>query len=152
MIFSLKTLKNYIKRCDFWSCRHFVDRLINLSLIHIQMCIRDRCYDGQQVLHKSLLLLQNEPFHNTSVLLLNIPKVRRPYGYVRIEHIQLSLIHIFPLVGLILFVVQIKDTPISAKEYGKWALIGFCTGIAFSIIWYFVVLASVSSMFKAFSF
>ena len=46
------------------------------------------CYDGQQVLHKSLLLLQNEPFHNTSVLLLNIPKVRRPYGYVRIEHIQ----------------------------------------------------------------
>ena len=55
-----------------------------------------------------------------------------------------------PLVGLILFVVQSKDTPISAKEYGKWALIGFCTGIAFSIIWYFVVLASVSSMFKAF--
>ena len=57
-----------------------------------------------------------------------------------------------PLAGLILFVVQSKDTPISAKEYGKWALIGFCTGIAFSIIWYFVVLASVSSMFKAFSF
>ena len=57
-----------------------------------------------------------------------------------------------PLVGLILFVVQSKDTPISAKEYGKWALIGFCTGIALSIVWYFVVLASVSSMFKAFSF
>ena len=57
-----------------------------------------------------------------------------------------------PLVGLILFVVQSKDTPISAKEYGKWALIGFCTGIVLSIVWYFVVLASVSSMFKAFSF
>lgn len=57
-----------------------------------------------------------------------------------------------PLAGLILFVVQSKDTPISAKEYGKWALIGFCTGIALSIVWYFVVLASVSSMFKAFSF
>ena len=28
--FSLKTLKNYITRCDFWSYRHFVDRLINL--------------------------------------------------------------------------------------------------------------------------
>ena len=27
MIFSLKILKNYIARCDFWSCRHFVDRL-----------------------------------------------------------------------------------------------------------------------------
>ena len=37
-----------------------------------------------------------------------------------------------PLVGLILFVVQSKDTPISAKEYGKWALIGFCTGIVLS--------------------
>ena len=34
-----------------------------------------------------------------------------------------------PLAGLILFVVQSKDTPISAKEYGKWALIGFCTGM-----------------------
>ena len=27
MIFSLKILKNYIVRCDFWSWRHFVDRL-----------------------------------------------------------------------------------------------------------------------------
>ena len=56
-----------------------------------------------------------------------------------------------PLVGLILFVVQSKDTPISAKEYGKWALIGF-SGYSFEYRVYFVVLASVSSMFKAFSF
>ena len=28
MIFSLIILKNYIERCVFWSCRHFVDRLI----------------------------------------------------------------------------------------------------------------------------
>ena len=28
MIFSLKILKNYIVRCDFWSWRHFVARLI----------------------------------------------------------------------------------------------------------------------------
>ena len=27
MIFSITILKNYIVRCDFWSCRHFVDRL-----------------------------------------------------------------------------------------------------------------------------
>ena len=27
MIFSLKILKNYIVRCDFWSWRHFVARL-----------------------------------------------------------------------------------------------------------------------------
>ena len=27
MIFSLKILKNYIARCDFWSWRHFVARL-----------------------------------------------------------------------------------------------------------------------------
>ena len=51
--------------------------------------------------------------------------------------------------GLILFVVQSKDISISAKEYGKWVLIGFCIGIALSIVWYiYIVLASVSSMFK----
>ena len=34
MIFSQKILKNYIVRCDFWSCRHFVDRL----LLHVDFC------------------------------------------------------------------------------------------------------------------
>ena len=33
MIFSLKILKNYIARCDFWSCRHFVDILSIYTLI-----------------------------------------------------------------------------------------------------------------------
>ena len=28
MIFSLEILKNYIVRCDFWSCRHFAGRLV----------------------------------------------------------------------------------------------------------------------------
>ena len=32
--FSEKILKNYIVRCDFWSCRHFVDRL----LLHVDFC------------------------------------------------------------------------------------------------------------------
>ena len=30
MIFSLKILKNYIVRCDFWSWRHLVARLDNI--------------------------------------------------------------------------------------------------------------------------
>ena len=30
MIFSLEILKNYIVRCDFWSCRHFAGRLVFL--------------------------------------------------------------------------------------------------------------------------
>ena len=38
---ALKIFKNYIARCDFWSCRHFVDRL-RLKLhfnIKISFCI-----------------------------------------------------------------------------------------------------------------
>jgi len=46
MIFSLKTLKNYITRCDFWSCRHFVDRLTfiisdNAKIINVLTNILD---------------------------------------------------------------------------------------------------------------
>lgn len=39
-----------------------------------------------------------------------------------------------PLVGLILFCVQNSDKPVSAKAYGKWALIGFITSIVLSIL------------------
>lgn len=40
-----------------------------------------------------------------------------------------------PIVGLILYLVKKDQTPVSAKEYGKWALIGFIVGIVFSIIY-----------------
>ncbi len=40
----------------------------------------------------------------------------------------------FPLIGLILFCVYSQSTPNAAKEYGKWALIGFVTWIVVSII------------------
>lgn len=40
----------------------------------------------------------------------------------------------FPLIGLILFCVYSQSAPNAAKEYGKWALIGFVTGIVVSII------------------
>ena len=44
------------------------------------------------------------------------------------------LAFLFPLVGLILYLVQKKDTPVRAKKIGKWALIGFILGIVLSII------------------
>jgi len=44
----------------------------------------------------------------------------------------------FPIVGLVLYLVWMKDTPVKAKGCGKWALIGFIVsfvlGIVFSII------------------
>ena len=47
--FSEKILKNYIVRCDFWSCRHFVDRLIanyfNASSIALSSsCVKSRLF------------------------------------------------------------------------------------------------------------
>ncbi len=39
-----------------------------------------------------------------------------------------------PLVGLILFLTMKDNQPISAKAYGKFALIGFIVGIVLSII------------------
>ena len=46
MIFSQKILKNYIVRCDSWSCRHFVDRLTfiisdNAKIINVLTNILD---------------------------------------------------------------------------------------------------------------
>ncbi len=39
------------------------------------------------------------------------------------------LCFLIPIVGLILYLVNMKDKPISAKAYGKMALIGFIIGI-----------------------
>ena len=39
-----------------------------------------------------------------------------------------------PIVGLILYLTSINTQPISAKAYGKFALIGFIVSIALSII------------------
>ena len=46
MLFSQKILKNYIVRCDFWSCRHFVYRLTfiisdNAKIINVLTNILD---------------------------------------------------------------------------------------------------------------
>ncbi len=39
-----------------------------------------------------------------------------------------------PLLGLILYLINMNDKPVSAKAYGKFALIGFIIGIVFSIL------------------
>lgn len=41
-----------------------------------------------------------------------------------------------PLVGLILFLVWNNEAPRKAKACGKWALIGFITGIVISLLAY----------------
>ncbi len=41
----------------------------------------------------------------------------------------------FPIIGLILYLVKKDQTPISAKAYGKWALIGFLTGIVCTFVY-----------------
>ena len=41
-----------------------------------------------------------------------------------------------PLVGLILFLVWNNEAPRKAKACGKWALIGFITGIVISVLAY----------------
>lgn len=40
----------------------------------------------------------------------------------------------FPIVGLILYLVNKDKKPLSAKEYGKWGIIGFAVNIGFSLI------------------
>ncbi len=39
-----------------------------------------------------------------------------------------------PLAGLILFLINNKEKPVSAKAYGKMALIGWCVSFAVSLV------------------
>ena len=41
---------------------------------------------------------------------------------------------LFPFIGLILYLVMKKDTPVKAGSIGKFALIGFCIWVALSFI------------------
>jgi uncharacterized protein (DUF983 family) len=41
---------------------------------------------------------------------------------------------LFPIVGLILYCVFQSSTPKKAAAIGKWALIGFCVGLLFSVL------------------
>ncbi len=45
-----------------------------------------------------------------------------------------------PVLGLILYVINMKDKPISAKAYGKMALIGFITQIIVYILYMIIML------------
>ena len=50
---------------------------------------------------------------------------------------------LFPIIGLILYLVGISERPLRAKSAGKGALIGFIVGIVFSIISYIIAIAAV---------
>lgn len=55
------------------------------------------------------------------------------------------LAFLFPVIGLILFLCFQKTTPVRAKAIGKWALIGFIVGVAFSILC--VILSFLGAMY-----
>ena len=44
------------------------------------------------------------------------------------------LAFLFPVIGLILYLCVQTPTPLRAPAIGKWALIGFIVGVAFSIL------------------
>jgi len=44
------------------------------------------------------------------------------------------LAFLIPIVGLIMWAIMNKKTPIKAKNIGMWALIGWGVGIAFNIL------------------
>ena len=50
---------------------------------------------------------------------------------------------LFPIIGLILYLVWKSERPLRAKSAGKGALIGFIVGIVFSIISYIIAIAAV---------
>ena len=52
----------------------------------------------------------------------------------------------FPLIGLILYLVNKDTAPLKAKSAGKGALIGFCVSLAFSIIYAIVFGVIMSSL------
>ena len=59
------------------------------------------------------------------------------YNYVEqdIPSTGLNVLAFFlPLVGLILYVVNVDSKPVMAKAIGKWALIGFIVGIVGSVL------------------
>lgn len=49
---------------------------------------------------------------------------------------ELNILSFFiPLVGLILYLTQKNQYPVKAKALGKWALIGWITGIVLTIVY-----------------
>ncbi|MCB5253781.1 MAG: zinc ribbon domain-containing protein [Candidatus Cloacimonadaceae bacterium] len=50
-----------------------------------------------------------------------------------------GLCFLFPIVGLILYLVWKNEMPNKAKQAGKWALIGFIVSMAISIIYGIII-------------
>lgn len=73
-----------------------------------------------------------------SIVLLVIEKNKKKTEYKNAtesnENLGLKIVSfLFPLVGLIVYAVNIVQNPDIAKQCGKWALIGFCIGLILSI-------------------
>ena len=54
---------------------------------------------------------------------------------------------LFPLVGLILYLVNKDKSPLKAKSAGKGALIGFCVSVGISIIYGIFAGAMIGSLY-----
>lgn len=54
---------------------------------------------------------------------------------------------LFPLLGLILYLVWQSDKPAAANECGKFALIGVAVSIGLGILSFIVSMAMISSMY-----
>lgn len=54
---------------------------------------------------------------------------------------------LFPIVGLILYIVWQNTYPNKAKAAGKWALIGFIVGIVIGILYWLLIAGSLISAF-----
>ena len=52
----------------------------------------------------------------------------------------------FPLVGLILYVVNVDSKPVMAKAIGKWALIGFIVEVVGSVLLSIIYGVAVASL------
>ena len=71
------------------------------------------------------------------------------YNYVEqdIPSTGLNVLAFFlPLVGLILYVVNVDSKPVMAKAIGKWALIGFIVGIVGSVLLSIIYGVAVASL------
>lgn len=58
----------------------------------------------------------------------------------------------FPIIGLILFLVWQNTMPTKAREAGKWALVGFAVGVVFWVLYMGLVVDSITESSNYFDY